>query len=145
MFFILTEHESGSGQDGNNGESNPYNGPNFFLWAIGFFLISIFLKSGGNGGIPETSWPVFLRLMLQTGEVDRLVVSSKQDQVYVYLKAGAQINGREVNNFGPDYKFTIGNLQRFEENLISAQKELGVESHDYIPVSYATKSSTKNK
>ncbi|XP_047140194.1 mitochondrial inner membrane m-AAA protease component paraplegin [Hydra vulgaris] len=137
------ENEGNENPDGKNQENNPYNGPNFFLWAIGFFLISVLLKNGGNGGIPETSWPVFLRLMLQTGEVDRLTVSSNQDQVYVFLKEGAQINGREVSSSGPDYKFSIGNLQRFEENLIAEQKKLGIESPDYIPVSYSSSNKSK--
>jgi len=103
--------------------------------AISAFVI-LTLLAGSQENIPETSWPIFLRLMLQTGEVEKLEVSAKRDRVYVYLANGAIINGREVFGFGPHYSFSIGSFHKFEERLKNAQEELGIHSSDFIPVKY---------
>ena len=87
--------------------------------------------------VAETSWPIFLRLMLQTGEVEQLEVSAHQDKVYVYLASGAMVNGRETFGKGPHYSFTIGSLKSFESRLKKAQEDLGIKSSEFIPVKYS--------
>ena len=101
------------------------------------FLILLALMSSIQDNVPETSWSIFLRLMLKAGEVEKLEVSSQRDKVYVYLAKGAIINGREVFGFGPHYSFTMsGNIQAFENKLRAAQEELGISSNEFIPVKY---------
>jgi len=102
------------------------------------FIIMLALMSSMQDNIPETSWSVFLRLMLKTGEVEKLEVSSQKDKVYVYLAKGAMINGREVFGFGPHYSFTMnGNVQAFEDKLRAAQEEIGIQTNEFIPVKYS--------
>lgn len=99
-------------------------------------LVMISLLVGYQDGIQETTWPSFLRLMLQAGEVERLNVNPSYNKVYVYLASGAMINGQEVFGPGPHYTFTINDVNAFEEKLQKAQRDLGIPSHEFIPVRY---------
>ncbi|XP_057291940.1 paraplegin-like [Hydractinia symbiolongicarpus] len=99
-------------------------------------LIAFSLVASYQDNIPETSWSLFLRLMLQTGEVEKLEVSSHRDKVYVYLANGAIINGKEVFGYGPHYSFSINNIHSFEEKLKTAQLELGIKPNEFIPIKY---------
>lgn len=130
-YLYFSERAELPGDDPEKGGTNQL----IRLLAVAAFLIlSVF--AGAQENIPETSWPIFLRLMLQTGEVERLDVASAQEKVYVYLHNGAIINGREAFGHGPHYSFTIGNLKTFEERLIKAQEELGINSKDFIPIKF---------
>ena len=120
---------------GEDPEKSPYN-QLIRLIAVSLIII-LTLLAGSQENVPETSWPIFLRLMLQTGEVEHLNISAQKDKVYVYLTNGAIINGREIFGFGPHYSFTIGNLKTFEEKLKNAQENLGIKPSEFIPVKYS--------
>jgi len=135
---------TGSGPGGNRNQSelpgdNPDGNPNN-QWnqLIPFIILAslYFFSSSPSDPVPETSWQIFYREMLATGEVEKLDVSSTREKVYVYLHKGAVVNGKEVFGYGPHYQFTVGNMDRFEEQMRQTQNELGVNPRDHIPVKY---------
>lgn len=44
----------------------------------------------------------------------------------------------KVNTSQYKYYFNIGSVESFEEKLEEAQEALGIDSHDYVPVTYAS-------
>lgn len=119
---------------GDDPEKSPHNQLIRIIAIAALITASLF---GAQTSVPETSWPSFLRLMLQTGEVEQIHVSSGKDKIYIFLANGAIINGREVFGPGPHYYFTIGDLKSFEEKMNEAQEQLGVKSSNFIPIRYS--------
>ncbi|KAE8696674.1 ATP-dependent zinc metalloprotease FTSH 3 [Hibiscus syriacus] len=88
--------------------------------------------------------------LLEPGLVDHIVVSNKSvAKVYVrntpYNQTSDDVlqgpaNGTSVRGHGGEYKcfFTIGSVESFEEKLEEAQEALGIDPHDYVPVTYAS-------
>lgn len=159
LFSNRDGHSSNENNDGSEkpelpGDNPDYNSKNnkiFVIAVLLFIVISEVISRGMRRDTETTSWPSFVRLMLQTGEVERLQVSPQRDaeededaqihRVDVYLANGAIINGSEVTGFGPHYSFTVGNLQTFEEKLRSAQEELGIKPSEFIPIKYTSPTS----
>lgn len=82
--------------------------------------------------------------------MDRIVVSNKsvakvyvrdspRDQASDVLVQGT-INGSPANGNHGRYKyyFNIGSVESFEEKLEEAQEALGIDPHDYVPVTYVS-------
>jgi AFG3 family protein len=82
--------------------------------------------------------------------VDHIVVSNKS-VAKVYVKSSAQnqtsddlvqgpVNGVPARGRGGQHKyyFTIGSVDTFEEKLEEAQEALGIDPHNYVPVTYAS-------
>lgn len=82
--------------------------------------------------------------------MDRIVVSNKS-VAKVYVKNSPQnanhssddvatghANGNPARRNVGQYKyyFNIGSVESFEEKLEEAQEALGIDSHDYVPVTY---------
>lgn len=97
----------------------------------------------------QISFQEFKNKLLATGLVDRIVVSNKS-VAKVYVRSTPQIHNRTHDNeirgsadahpkHAPSqykYYFNIGNLGSFEEKLEEAQEALGIDPHDYAPVTY---------
>jgi AFG3 family protein len=105
-----------------------------FLWIylvlMGVFLIMNLLFSGS--GPKETDWRSFRNEMLLQGEVSKVVVVN-EEFVEVYIESGKldQDEHSEVrknvlgqHNPGPHYRFTIGSVDYFQNQLDEAQKEM---------------------
>ncbi|GMI92161.1 FTSH protease 10 [Hibiscus trionum] len=98
----------------------------------------------------QISFQEFKNKLLETGLVDHIVVSNKSvAKVYVrntpYNQTSDDVlqgpaNGTSVRGHGGEYKcfFTIGSVESFEEKLEEAQEALGIDPHDYVPVTYAS-------
>ncbi|PQQ11740.1 ATP-dependent zinc metalloprotease FTSH 10 mitochondrial [Prunus yedoensis var. nudiflora] len=96
------------------------------------------------------SFQEFKNKLLEPGLVDRIVVSNKSvAKVYVRSSPRSQtsdevvqgpINGNPARANGGQYKyyFNIGSVESFEEKLEDAQEALGIDPHDYVPVTYVS-------
>ncbi|KAI5665989.1 hypothetical protein M9H77_15842 [Catharanthus roseus] len=101
----------------------------------------------------QISFQEFKNKLLEPGLVDHIVVSNKSvAKVYVRSKPvnssnpeieegleGTQVNvTRDTGNTSQyKYYFNIGSVESFEEKLEEAQEALGIDPHDFIPVTYA--------
>ncbi|XWS53108.1 hypothetical protein CRYUN_Cryun11dG0129500 [Craigia yunnanensis] len=98
----------------------------------------------------QISFQEFKNKLLEPGLVDHIVVSNKSvAKVYVRSTPSNQTsddvlqgpaNGTFIRGHGGQYKyfFTIGSVESFEEKLEEAQEVLGIDPHDYVPVTYAS-------
>jgi len=79
----------------------------------------------------EINWQEFRRKYLETDMVEHLLVVNK-NTVRVVLKQKYQARD------GGAIHFTIGSVESFEQKLDIAQKDLGVEPINMVPVSYVS-------
>ena len=98
----------------------------------------------------QISFQEFKNKLLEPGLVDHIVVSNKSvAKVYVRSTPQNQTsddvvqwsdNGTSIRGHGGQYKyfFTIGSVESFEEKLEEAQEALGIDPHDYVPVTYVS-------
>lgn len=98
----------------------------------------------------QISFQEFKNKLLEPGLVDHIVVSNKSvAKVYVRSSPRSQtndevvegtINGTAARGKGGEYKyfFNIGSVENFEEKLEDAQEALGIDPHDYVPVTYVS-------
>ncbi|KAL8148140.1 hypothetical protein AgCh_005475 [Apium graveolens] len=114
---------------------------------IGFVLASLFMSPREQ---KQISFQEFRNKLLEPGLVDHIVVSNKS-VAKVYVKSPqANTNmtndeihdGSGINDRGEQgqykYYFTIGSIDSFEEKLEEAQEALGIDPHQYLPVTYVS-------
>lgn len=70
----------------------------------------------------EINWQEFATVLLESGDVQRIIVTNGKAEV--------------VMANGPSYHFQIGSVEIFERKLEAAQRGLGIEPRDFIPVQY---------
>lgn len=118
-----------------------------FYWiygiiAIGFLLLQFFSLSDSP---KEITWQRFVRDMLSTYEVEKLVVVNRES-VEVYIKKNKiesekykDLTEKSITRFSPSahYFFTIGSVDSFEEKLAEAQKQFS--ENDKVSVVYETR------
>ncbi|KAL9371661.1 hypothetical protein Peur_036801 [Populus x canadensis] len=123
----------------------------FYLLAPLFVVQLLFYPfSFGDGDKQQISFQEFKNRLLEPGLVDHIVVSNKS-VAKVYVKSAAQnqtsddivqgpVNGVPARGHGGQHKyyFTIGSVDTFEEKLEEAQEALGIDPHNYVPVTYAS-------
>lgn len=98
----------------------------------------------------QISFQEFKNKLLEPGLVEQIVVTNKSvAKVYVRSSSLSQTSednavqgaaGRSSSRGkGGQYKyyFNIGSVESFEEKLEEAQEALGVDPHDYVPVTYS--------
>lgn len=84
----------------------------------------------------EITWQEFRTAFLDKGLVDKLIVVNRS-KVRVKLHSNATGTMYPASPaVGGDYYFSIGSVEAFERKLDEAQKELGIPSHERIPVAY---------
>ncbi|KAK4765633.1 hypothetical protein SAY86_026723 [Trapa natans] len=117
------------------------------LLVIGLFLSSF---SFGSGEQQQISFQEFKNKLLEPGLVDHIVVSNKSvAKVYVRTSprnqttediVQAPTNASQAKGRSGQYKyyFNIGSVESFEEKLEEAQEALGIDPHDYVPVTYTS-------
>ncbi|XP_048541697.1 ATP-dependent zinc metalloprotease FTSH 8, mitochondrial [Triticum urartu] len=131
-------------QDGTFKQLQNFLGP---LLLLGLMFSSL---SSSSSDQKEISFQEFKNKLLEPGLVDRIVVSNKS-VAKVYVRTTPQTNGQSQNTDtqittvdvpgrqAPSkykYFFNIGSVESFEEKLEEAQENLGIDSHDYVPVTY---------
>ncbi|WOL04776.1 ATP-dependent zinc metalloprotease FTSH 8, mitochondrial-like [Canna indica] len=117
-----------------------------------FFAMLLSSLATGSHDHKEISFQEFKNKLLEPGLVDHIVISNKS-VAKVYVRSSPQINSQTQNNDiqGPiadvpsrdapsryKYYFNIGSLESFEEKLEEAQEALGIDPHNYVPVTYAS-------
>lgn len=98
----------------------------------------------------QISFQEFKNKLLEPGLVDHIVVSNKS-VAKVYVRNSPRIQTSEdvaqgpVNGNPPQgnrgqykYYFNIGSVESFEEKLEEAQETLGIDPHDFVPVTYVS-------
>nr|XP_023913889.1 ATP-dependent zinc metalloprotease FTSH 8, mitochondrial-like isoform X2 [Quercus suber] len=111
-----------------------------------------FRKGKNRNPSRKISFQEFKNKLLEPGLVDRIVVTNKSvAKVYVRSSprvknqtnddvAQSPINDTPTNGNASQYKFyfNIGSVESFEEKLQEAQEALGIDPHDYVPVTYVS-------
>lgn len=100
------------------------------------WLVVRFISPGEQSR--EITWQEFRNTFLDKGLVERLVVINR-NRVKVYLYGDATASAypdspAASGNFF--YYFSVGSVEAFERRLEEAQRELGIPSHERIPVAY---------
>jgi AFG3 family protein len=120
---------------GDNNNSNNNFDPKQLIMLTTSFAIYYYLSNSSSPS-REITWQEFRNAFLDKGLVDKLVVVN-QSTVRVQLHSNATgIMYPSAPAGGGEYHFTIGSVEAFERKLDDAQKELGIPSHERIPVSY---------
>ncbi|XP_020214546.1 ATP-dependent zinc metalloprotease FTSH 10, mitochondrial isoform X2 [Cajanus cajan] len=114
------------------------------LLIMGLFIASF---SVGPHQQQQISFQEFKNKLLEPGLVDHIVVTNKSvAKVYVRNSPRNQTDSEVVQatipakGSGSQYKyyFNIGSVESFEEKLEEAQEALGIDSHDFVPVTYSS-------
>ncbi|KAL4605053.1 hypothetical protein ACB092_09G000800 [Castanea dentata] len=143
--------DSNSGDHGNSQENLVKQFQSLItpLLFIAFIFSSVLF---GPRDQKQISFQEFKNKLLEPGLVDHIVVTNKSvAKVYVRSSprvknqtnddvAQSPINGTPTNGNASQYKFyfNIGSVESFEEKLQEAQEALGIDPHDYVPVTYAS-------
>ncbi|GMY14503.1 ATP-dependent zinc metalloprotease FTSH 10, mitochondrial-like isoform X1 [Fagus crenata] len=143
---------SNTGGDHGNGQENltkQFQSLITPLLFIAFIFSSILLSPHDQ---KQISFQEFKNKLLEPGLVDRIVVENKS-VAKVYVRSSPRvknqtnddvvqspINGTPAKGNGREYKysFNIGTVELFEEKLEEAQEALGIDPHDYVPVTYVS-------
>ncbi|MED6196835.1 ATP-dependent zinc metalloprotease FTSH 3, mitochondrial [Stylosanthes scabra] len=114
-----------------------------------FLVLGLFLASFNFGPreVQQISFQEFKNKLLEPGLVDHIVVSNKSvAKIYVRNTPRNQTDSEVVQGTLPvkrtggqyKYYFNIGSVESFEEKLEEAQEALGIDPHDYVPVTYSS-------
>ncbi|EMD42006.1 hypothetical protein CERSUDRAFT_42911 [Gelatoporia subvermispora B] len=92
--------------------------------------------SSGSTSSREITWQEFRTAFLDKGLVDKLIVVNRSKvRVILHSNATGTMYPSSPQG-GGSYYFSIGSVEAFERKLDEAQKELGIPSHERIPVAY---------
>ncbi|RYR23095.1 hypothetical protein Ahy_B03g068366 isoform C [Arachis hypogaea] len=114
------------------------------LLVMGLFLGSF---NFGPREQQQISFQEFKNKLLEPGLVDHIVVSNKSvAKIYVRNTPRNQTESEVIQGTLPakgtggqyKYYFNIGSVESFEEKLEEAQEALGIDPHDYVPVTYSS-------
>ncbi|MBW0477746.1 hypothetical protein O181_017461 [Austropuccinia psidii MF-1] len=151
MFKSSSKNPSSKGSQSPSSEPrNPNN--TIIFWALGSYaLYHLFFSDHSDSR--EISWQEFRTGLLEKGLVEKLQVINRS-RVKVYLHSNSTINLSNRTHSttalpsglisGPAYVFSIGSVDAFERKLDLAQDELGIPSHERVPVSYHEQASLFN-
>ncbi|KAJ4970423.1 hypothetical protein NE237_003522 [Protea cynaroides] len=123
-----------------------------YLTPLMFVALLLSSFSFGPGDQKQISFQEFKNKLLEAGLVDQIVVSNKS-VAKVYIRSSPRtsnqtnddviqgsIDGTPSKGNVSQYKyyFNIGSVESFEEKLEEAQEALGIDSHDFVPVTYVS-------
>ncbi|KAI0331965.1 ATP-dependent metallopeptidase Hfl [Cubamyces sp. BRFM 1775] len=129
-------------QQGNQ-NNNPFN-PNQLALLATTAAIFFALSSSSYPSSREITWQEFRTAFLDKGLVDSLtVVNRTKVRVKLHSNATGAMYPTSPGG-GGEYFFSIGSVEAFERKLDEAQNELGIPSHERIPVYYHEEVSTFN-
>lgn len=144
-----TEEESDSSDKGkkrgapppppnNNGFTN-----NQLAWIVAGAVAYLAYSNSNVSASREITWQEFRNAFLDKGLVEKLTVVNNH-RVRVKLHPNASTMYPQAALGGGEYHFYIGSVEAFERKLDEAQTELGIPSHERIPVAYHEEISTMN-
>ncbi|KAJ7932522.1 ATP-dependent metallopeptidase Hfl [Mycena leptocephala] len=150
--FFKQQRPSSSKQDSSdhNSQKNssrppppPPNNNNFnfsnnqFAWLATASLAYFLYSSSTGSSSREITWQEFRTAFLEKGLVDKLiVVNGHRVRVKLHSNATGTMYPSSAAFGTGDYHFSIGSVEAFERKLDDAQAELGIPSHERIPVAY---------
>lgn len=98
----------------------------------------------------QISFQEFKNKLLEPGLVDRIVVSNRS-VAKVYVRNTPKVSGQSSSDADIQapradaptvgrykYYFNIGSVESFEQKLEEAQDSLGVDPHDFVPVTFVS-------
>eukprot|EP00126_Sphaerothecum_destruens_P013449 Sdes_comp23015_c0_seq1m21355 len=114
--------------------NNPNHKTSLFLLATA--AIGGYFWWANSSPMKETTWQEFRSSYLDKGLVDKIIVSNKSI-AKIYLKSSSTGSSPASNlPSEPDIYFVIGGIDSFERNMETAQRDLNIPPHEYIPVTY---------
>ena len=132
----LFGNKPGGGAPKGMGKKPKFN----IFWVYGAILVGVLLMQYffSTPEAKTTTWQEFKNGMLANHDVEKVVVIRNEGIVEVFLKpeslkkydsTGGGLSG--LSGVGPHYSFTIGSIDKFEENLMLAQENYSEESKIY--------------
>ncbi|MBN1112401.1 MAG: ATP-dependent zinc metalloprotease FtsH [Bacteroidales bacterium] len=132
----LFGNKPGGGAPKGMGKKPKFN----IFWVYGAILVGVLLMQYffSTPEAKTTTWQEFKNGMLANHDVEKVVVIRNEGIVEVFLKpeslkkydsTGGGLSG--LSGVGPHYSFTIGSIDKFEENLMLAQENSSEESKIY--------------
>ncbi|XP_011089809.1 ATP-dependent zinc metalloprotease FTSH 10, mitochondrial [Sesamum indicum] len=154
------DQKSGSKEEGNTDDHGNFHETfikNLQNIVTPLLVIGLFLSAFSSSPREEKqiSFQEFKNKLLEPGLVDHIVVSNKS-VAKVYVRGSPQNQDSHDTSKGSEfeapvsnnrargatsqykYYFNIGSVESFEEKLEEAQEALGIDPHDYIPVTYVS-------
>ncbi|XP_013599708.1 PREDICTED: ATP-dependent zinc metalloprotease FTSH 10, mitochondrial [Brassica oleracea var. oleracea] len=144
------EHKSESREGSKKSENEnagDFNTKEFQNLLVPLMAIALILSSFSLGSKEQQqiSFQEFKNKLLEAGLVDHIDVSNKS-VAKVYVRSSPRTQTEEVVQGVPakgrsgqyKYYFNIGSVESFEEKLEEAQEALGIDSHDFVPVTYVS-------
>ncbi|GLB36031.1 putative peptidase family M41 [Lyophyllum shimeji] len=115
----------------NNGFSNTQ-----LAWMAASAAAYLAYSNASGSGSREITWQEFRTAFLDKGLVEKLtVVNGHKVRVKLHTNAAGAVYPAASLGSGEVY-FSIGSVDAFERKLDEAQAELGIPSHERIPVAY---------
>ncbi|KAI8639881.1 ATP-dependent metallopeptidase Hfl [Parasitella parasitica] len=105
------------------------------ILAVSILLWSILGISNSNGGFREVTFQDFKTSLLEKGLVKELNVMNKS---YVQVVLRPESKSYLAENHNAIFYFSIGSVDRFENQMESCQDKLGIPENERIPISYHT-------
>lgn len=131
----LGEEGGGAGGEGGGGGPTPQMMQAQAALSV-TLLWALYQLSEGRRNNQEITFADFRRELLESGEVDRIVIINKA-KARVVMRASAP-GGEKIT-----YYFSLGNVNNFERKLEQAQEELGVSPREYLPVTYEVRAAPR--
>jgi AFG3 family protein len=125
-----------------SGPAKPKFNMTFFYLALIIILLGIQFFSGGSKAV-ETTWHEVKGTMLKDGDIEKIVVVNKTS-ANIYLKETSFDKYKEKigkgfskpGKSGPQFFFTIGSVDKFEENIDKAYQEFQTPDTSIVPITY---------
>ncbi len=131
-----------NGKPGMPQNDNPNSNRRFIIYIVILVALIVISFIDFGGGANEINWNKFENEMLVNGYVDKVVVVNRE-RADVYLKPESldKFNDASRGNSifsgaAPNFYFTIGDVESFENKLAEAQKDLPKEQR--VSVEYKT-------
>lgn len=114
----------------------------YFYVLIIVALLGINIFTSGNKAV-ETTWHEVKTTMIKNNDIERIVVINREE-ANVYLKKDSYEKYKEKlgKGFskpgvsGPHFFFTIGSIDKFEENIDKVYSDLNTQESEIIPIIY---------
>ncbi|KAF5356136.1 hypothetical protein D9756_004071 [Leucocoprinus leucothites] len=140
-----TEEEDSSDKGKKRGSPPPPNNNGFsnnqLAWVVASAVAYMAWSNSSVSSSREITWQEFRNAFLDKGLVEKLtVVNNHRVRVKLHPNAGSMYPQAALG--GGEYHFYIGSVEAFERKLDESQNELGIPSHERIPVAYHEEIST---
>lgn len=137
----------GGGDKKPGGEEPPNMNASLAMLGLGAAFLLLNMGSEGGGRGREINWQEFKYQLLEPDLVERVVVVNNS-RAQVYLKRSASLGDIGAASGGAPggpaqsyYYFTVGSSDALERKLDEAQREIGREPREWVPVQYSNETS----